>query len=672
MGKRNVSMKIKLIASFAGMLAVFLAVAYFNLTQVRDIKSQHGVQNEKVSYELMALELKVLVQDLKDISSGLMISRKLEFVDKYNVKRKEYNELLQKIGSTAATPDQIQLRSQLIVATSEYMEVFDRAVRVIQDTSYSETDILKNTESLYNQAQQQRDLIFNLVDKFYRIYMDDANAATQASNEKMDDTVSVMIGAAAMILLVGSGIAFLLIRSFVRPIGRLQRAVALISEGDLRHKINAESNDELGQLSHSFDKMIDQVRHMLGSTQQIASSLSGHSQSFRHMSVTTASANADILKAIEEISAGADQQAQRTEQSAHIIGELDQEVRAVWEAARHMQQMSAEAELKTELGEASVQELSRTSRQTEAIIDQAVDAMHTLSAGSKQIGSIVKAITEISTQTHILALNAAIEAARAGVHGRGFSVVAEEVRTLAAQTNESSKSIGELIVTLQKQIAELETRMQETRSGLSKQNAKVGATLTSFSAIRSSMQDIGGQIDRIGGMIGNAQEQNKRLMDSVHFVAAVAEETAASVEEVNSTSYQQDAAIRLIAGQADDMNRLSQLLFEEINKFRIEPQQPNGNAPASDQYDPEASSTESGLPTEGKTKLEDGAPAPAPVQPANSRSETGGGMTEERSEQPENRDAAAKETPPESSATSDSERESERKKAENEKKLVTV
>lgn len=659
MGKRNVSMKIKLIASFAGMLAVFLAVAYFNLTQVRDIKSHHGVQNEKITYELTALELKVIVQDLKDISSGLMISRKLDFVEKYNVKRKEYNELLQKVGNTATTPEQIQLRSQLIVATSEYMEVFDRAVRVIQDTSYNETDILKNTESLYNQAQQQRDLIFDLVDKFYRIYADEANAAIAASNEKMDGTVAVMIGAAIVILLLGSIVAALLIRSFVKPIGRLQKAVALISEGDLRFKINAQSNDELGQLSHNFDKMIDQVRHMLGTTQQIASSLSENSQSFRQVSVTTAAANADILKAIEEISAGADQQAQRTEQSAQIIGELDREVRTVWEAARHMQQMSAEAGQKTELGEASVQELSAASRQTGAMIDQALEAMDALSTGSKQIGSIVKAITEISTQTHILALNAAIEAARAGVHGKGFSVVAEEVRTLAAQTNESAKSIGERIGALQLQIGGLGGKMRETRDKLYNQNAKVDATLESFSAIRMSMQEIGGQIDRIGGMIGNAQEQNKRLMDSVHFVAAIAEETAAGVQEVNSTSFQQHASIRLIAGQADDMNRLSQELFEEINKFRIDPEQLEGKTSNSS-----GSAASTTLSEAAGSRPE--ARIASPVMPnGEATADSGGPSSEEREDQPGDLQA------PEKAAERDA-KQPEAKKAEEEKKLVGV
>ncbi|PJI52474.1 hypothetical protein CTI14_41675 [Methylobacterium radiotolerans] len=99
------------------------------------------------------------------------------------------------------------------------------------------------------------------------------------------------------------GIAFLLIRSFMNPIQRLQHAVQKIAAGDLRHKINSSSQDELGKLSQNFDEMIDQVKGMLSNTQTIASSLTEHSRSFHEFSEATAAANQDIVRAIQEISA---------------------------------------------------------------------------------------------------------------------------------------------------------------------------------------------------------------------------------------------------------------------------------------------------------------------------------------------------------------------------------
>lgn len=567
---RSLTLRAKLLASFSILVVIIVSVSLFNHVQVTKIENHIGNQNDKVGMQLMALELKVVLQDMKDTTSGLMISRDLQYKDKFEQQKKTFSDLLSRLSESAATDDQYKWRSQLLLSRTEFFDTFDRAVHLIQNKSLTETDLQKNTDSLYREAQTQRDAMFALVDNFYRDYSADAEMAVAASSDKIGQTSSAMIVAAGIVLLLTVLISYWLIVSFTRPIRRLRQAMAVIAVGDLRHTINAESNDELGQLSHSFDNMIGQVRRMLGSTQQIASSLAGHSVTFRQLSATTAAANADILKAIEDISAGADTQAQRSETSAQAIVELEGDVHAVWDAAQEMRRMNMEAEQTTESGAAAVRELKETAQLTEAMIAHVGEAMRTLSASSSKIGGIVNTMTEISGQTHILSLNAAIEAARAGAYGRGFAVVAEEVRTLAAEAGVSSKRIAGIVVDLQRQIGELEARMEQARAGLARQNGKVGDTLTAFSAIREAMLANGERIERIGGLIRNAEDQNKRLMESVHFVAAVAEETAAGVEEVNSTSYQQDASIRLIAEQADDIHRLSQQLFAEVSRFRIE------------------------------------------------------------------------------------------------------
>ncbi|MDB5056448.1 MAG: methyl-accepting chemotaxis sensory transducer [Bacilli bacterium] len=566
----DLSLKGKLILSFVGMLLLFLSAAYFNLHQVNGIKSQMDNQNSKVDLKLMALDLKVLTQELKDISSGLMISHDLSYVAQYNEKKVEFQKKMKEMQDSSTTPEQNQWRSLLILSTVDFLDTFDRAVNLMTDKSYSALDIQKNTESLYTQSQQQRDAIFKLVDNFYVVYSKDAQFAVTTSYGMLDHTVSFMIIATVAVLLSGIFIAYFLIRSFTRPINRLQKAVALISTGDLRHKINSISKDELGLLSHNFDLMIDQVRDMLRNTQQIASSLSEHSSSFHSFAKDTATANTDIIKAIEEISNGADQQAVHSEQSAHIISVLDTELTDIWRQTESMQLKSKEAERFTLLGSESVEELNESAQKTAQMIEQAAQAMHALTVNSKEIGKIVNTITEISSQTNVLSLNAAIEAARAGIHGRGFAVIADEVRLLSQQTNESSKTIENMIHTIQGQMKEVDQQMKGAKEGFHLQNTKVDATLTSFHSIRTSMQDMILQMGDIHQKIDQAKTKNHLLVESIEFVATVAEQTAAGVEEVNSTSLQQDASIHRIAGEADDIHMLSQQLFAEINKFKAD------------------------------------------------------------------------------------------------------
>jgi methyl-accepting chemotaxis protein len=565
----NMTMRFKLIAGFGGVFLIFLAVAFFNLHQINQIKQQMNNQNDKVELKVLALELKEMVQEMNIIASGLEISKKPEFIQKYNSKRQPYNDLIRKIGDTASTPDQQKWRSQLIQASVDYINNFDTAAKMVQDPNLKPNDLQINLLYLYNESQDLKDQIFGLVDKFYVTYAEAADQAIASSTKALNDSSIIMMVASILVLIVTLSIAFLLIRSFTRPIKALQKAVSLIAAGDLTQTINSTSKDELGQLSQSFDHMILQVRQMLSATKHIASSLSDHSHEFHRFSQLTASANTDILRAIHEISNGADEQAMKTEQSSVLIAELEAEIRDITAYTYEMMRTSDEAAAGTLQGTQSVRALKHSSEQSQAVLHKVDAAMQTLAASSKQIGAIIHSITEISTQTNVLALNAAIEAARAGVHGRGFSVIADEVRQLSQQTNDSSKTISGIIGALQKQIQELQSSLIEARDSAFTQNNRVTDTLGSFESIEHSMQGIKGQIEQIHLKIEQARSKNDKLIDSVQFVAAIAQETAAGVEEVNSTSNQQDASIRRIAGESDDILELAEQLFAEISKFKI-------------------------------------------------------------------------------------------------------
>lgn len=551
------------------MLILFLGVAGYNLQQINNMKAQLQQQNEKVDLKLMALELKEMVQELNIIASGLEISKKTEYIPKYNEKRKIFDDMIKRIGDTATTPEQVKWRSQLISLTVDYTNTFDVAAKLIQENQLSKTDLDRNMEYLYNESQKYMGEIFTNVDQFYIAYSQDAEVAVAATQTMLHQTVLVMIAASVLVLISSAVIAYLLVRSFIRPIQQLQQAVRRIASGDLRSRIDSSAQDELGALSRDFDHMTSQVRAMLWNTRTIASALAEHSHAFHSFSGSTAAANADIVRAIHEISAGADQQAMHSEQSASIMTELEHELEIVSAFTQTMQTKSQEAASNTRTGSASMEALKEASSLSRQVLDKVYEAMESLSASTGQIHKIVNTITDISQQTNVLALNAAIEAARAGVHGRGFSVIAEEVRQLSLQTNQSSHSISAIIRSLQQQTKVLESSLGEARASFSQQEGKMDDSLESFRHIRESMDELSSHIEQINAQIASAKDRNNLLVESVQFVASIAQETAAGVEEVNSTSIQQDAAIRQIASQADDILGWSQQLFREMNRFQI-------------------------------------------------------------------------------------------------------
>ncbi|TDG01001.1 methyl-accepting chemotaxis protein [Paenibacillus piri] len=565
----GMTLRMKLLSGFTCMLILFLGTALYNLFQVQEIKTQLNLQNNKVELKLMALELKEMVQELNIIASGLEISKKVEYIPIYNEKRKLYDVMIKRIGDTATTPEQAKWRSQLIALTVDYTNTFDVAAKLIQEKSLPPADLDKNMEYLYNESQKLMGDIFTNVDQFYVTYSRDAELAVAETESSLDRTVTVMLIASLLVVVFSAAIATVLIRSFVSPIRRLQQAVQSIAEGDLRYKINSRSQDELGALSRSFDHMIDQVRSMLANTQAIASYLSEHSYTFHGFSRSTAAANADIIRAIDEISSGADQQASHSEQSSYIIAELEKEIETISAFSQTVQSRSREAAFNTHTGSASMEALKQATGASQSVFENVFHEMESLSSRSSQISKIVNTISDISHQTHVLAINAAIEAARAGIHGRGFSVIAEEVRQLSSQTGESSKMISSIIRALLDQIGGLELLLSDARASFDQQNGKMSESMDAFRQIRGSMDELSGQIDLIQEQIASTKSKNGLLVESVQYVAAIAQETAAGVEEVSAASAQQDTAIHQIASQADDILSLSQQLFEEISRFRI-------------------------------------------------------------------------------------------------------
>lgn len=565
---KNMTLKMKLISGFAGMLAVFLGAALFNFHLIESIKEQLASQNKKVELKQTALELKEMVQELNVIASGLEISKDTSYIPVYHEKRQAFDAMIKRIGDTASTPEQIAWRSKLISLTVDYANTFDVAARLVQENKLPAADLTKNMEFLYAESQKLKDGIFTYVDYFYVVYSEEAEASVRRSQELLHDTVAVMITAFLLALASAAGIAFLLIRSFVRPIRLLLQAVGAIAQGDLRHNVNNPSKDELGMLSQSFDLMVDKVRDMLANTLSIASSLADHSRSFHEFAERTAAANAEMVKSIQEISAGTEQQAANSENSAALMAELESEMEDISALMDTMLTAGKEASMNSMRGSSAMNSLQSAAEQSGRMLDNVYSDMETLIASSRQIGTILAAIADISTQTNVLSLNASIEAARAGQHGKSFTVIANEVRQLAAQTANSSKEANRIVDMLQSSMRRLQTSIKAATETMSEQNGKVDDTISVFDMIRCSIDKLIGQIGHIHEKIAKTKLKHAALASSAQNVAAIAQETAAGVEEINAVSQTQDSSIRRIASEADDIHSLSQSLFREINQFQ--------------------------------------------------------------------------------------------------------
>ncbi|OME74741.1 hypothetical protein BSK65_03485 [Paenibacillus odorifer] len=564
----HLSMKWKLILSFSAVVLFFLGVALYQNYKINQVEISMETQKMEMEKRITVSAITQLLQEMNSVETSLAGSSDLEFTQPFKDKQTKLMEELGKVKFEADSPASKELE-QLHNQVGGYTGYFDGLVNTLKDEQLDPMAVLERIDELHTKALAMNKAMLETNEKLYTAAAENAEKAQDYSFDLLNLTSSMGAYAAILVFIFTLIIAVMLIRSFLNPINKLQVALRKIAEGDLRQQINSPYNDELGSLSHHFDHMVLRVREMLQQTQSVASSLATYSHSFQQSSSITAHTNQEIVSTIQEISVGAEQQAGQSEQSASLIQELEREVHEITEYTEVMLSTSQTANHNTRKGSESVIALREVSEHSRESVNKVYLALTKLSDQSKDISRITKSITNISNQTNILSLNAAIEAARAGVYGKGFAVIADEVRQLSDQTKESSVHISQIINELQAGMDEFQKYMLETKGNLEEQDQKVAETLSSFEAIDQSIVEISKQIGQIHDKVDMTQTMNRRLAESVHNVAAIAEETAAGVQEVNASSVQQDNAIHDIARQAVEINEISQKLFKEINVFKI-------------------------------------------------------------------------------------------------------
>lgn len=562
------SMKWKLIFSFSAITLIFLGVALYQGHKINQVELSMERQKSEMEKRITVSTITQLLQELNRAETSLAESSDIELAEPLQEKQQQMLAELAKVEFEQDTPAFTML-GLLGSQAAEYGEFITELLGAMSDETLDPLTVLEQIDVIHTKALALNQSMLETNGKLYTAAADNAEQAQNVSFTLLDDTVSIVAYAAGGVFLFMLVLAWLLIRSFLSPVGKLQAALRQIADGDLRQQINSPYNDELGQLSHHFDHMVGRVQGMLRQTLSAAGSLAEYSHSFQQSSAITAHTNRDIVRTIQEISLGADQQAVQSEQSTLLLEELARGVQDITEYTDVMLATSEIANRNTQQGSDTVTALRQISQHSRVSINKVYVALEQLVNQSKDISRITNSITEISKQTNILSLNAAIEAARAGASGKGFAVIADEVRHLSVQTNDSSVHISRIIQELQAGMADFQGYMMETKESLEQQDHQVAETLASFGAIDESIAGISTQIGQIHEKVEQTRTINSRLAESVHSVASVAEQTAAGVQEVNASSTQQDQAISDIARQAEEINEISQRLFREINVFKI-------------------------------------------------------------------------------------------------------
>ncbi len=390
--------------------------------------------------------------------------------------------------------------------------------------------LMKQQQAMREQSKQASQLILSIQNKLEGITAQSQqlmNASIQASDRVQTQSTLTQGISIAIAIFVAILVAFTLGKAIRRPLKELLRVLTEVTQGDMTQRVGFKSQNEFGQLASQINLLIHQMGDVLKQLSQASTQLNSAAHDNRH---TTESVRADLEK-----------QRQETASVAAAMTQMEASVREVAQAANQTLERVQDVEKASEMGRKVMAGNITTTHQLAGKLQQTGKVIGDVSAMNGQIGNILDVIRGIAEQTNLLALNAAIEAARAGEQGRGFAVVADEVRNLAGRTAQSTSEIQTMIENLQQGVARAVNVMQEC-------SREMDSCVDQSSQANNAMEEVQGIVVLISDMssqIASAAEQQQAtsadIATNLNRISDISDLNYQGIERVAETSQQLDS-----------------------------------------------------------------------------------------------------------------------------------
>lgn len=384
-----------------------------------------------------------------------------------------------------------------------------------------------------------------------------------AAIQRIAVILTVLIAFAAVV--IGIGISF----SISRPIEHIREKLKQVQQGDLTVRADITGKHEFGQLSGSFNEMTSNMKRLIEEVGLVIGNVTDNSVMLKEIAANSAQASKEVITAVEAVSSGATQQAQDAEKASSVIQQFIGRVNETEEHFNDVVEATNNTKAAGNRAEQTIETLNMTTRDTISLSRNIRNDMKELAVKLDKISGIIDMINGISEQTNLLALNAAIEAARAGEAGRGFAVVADEVRKLADQSSRSVKSIAGIIGDIYVTTDKTEAMIENGSVTFTKQEEAVKKTELIFKEVILNMDHIIKEVNIVYRMLGGLEGLQKNASDSIISIAAIAQESAAAIEEVLASGEEQTSLAENLVRMSTGFGSIIEELKKQIEHFRV-------------------------------------------------------------------------------------------------------
>lgn len=364
-------------------------------------------------------------------------------------------------------------------------------------------------------------------------------------------------------------LSLFMVRMISKPLGTLRKLMKEGEQGNLLVRTQFKRRDEFGELGISFNEMMEKITQLVKQTNDSAQQVLENANELLEASRKTALSAREISVATEEIANGASTLAIEAEKGNDLTIHIGQQMKGAVEANLQMGASAQEVRAVSEQGISYMNELTMKTGETEEKTRQMVEKVDRLKESTSSIRQILDVLNNVTKQTNILSLNATIEAARAGAAGKGFMVVADEIRKLADQSRQSIDVVAQITESIQSEIDETVAVLQEAYPIFQEQITSVKEADKIFKDVQGKMVEFINQLDEVTESIQQLDQSQQTLSEAISNVSAVSQQSSATSEEVASLSSEQLSVSEGLVSLAERLESVSTNLKDTLSKFKV-------------------------------------------------------------------------------------------------------
>ncbi|SHF90227.1 methyl-accepting chemotaxis protein [Ornithinibacillus halophilus] len=485
-------------------------------------------------------------------------------IEEFNTRGEEFNELEATLRETLDTDEQKEIINQVASMDEELNELF-----ATMRTNVNTDDIISAENNVFA-ANKVRTEMIDLLEELRVTVNEERTAAVNDAKESQALTFMIQIVSFAISTFIGVSLVIFISRRISKNLTKLVDISENIADGNLAvEKLDYNGKDEIGKLGNAVHTMSTNLRRMIQQVTNVSETVTSQSEELTQSANEVKAGTEQVATTMQELAAGSETQANSASSLAEVMSTFSTKVKDTNENGVLISENSNNVLSMTNNGTEIMKSTTSQMKKIDQIVQEAVLKVKGLDEQSQKITSLVTVIKDVADQTNLLALNAAIEAARAGEHGKGFAVVADEVRKLAEQVSVSVTDITGIVTTIQTESSDVANTLQGGYKEVEEGSSQIEITNETFANIADAVTNMATNINTVTTNLAEIDERTKDMNLSIEEIASISEQSAAGVEETTASTEQASSTMEEVAGSSDQLAKLAEELNQLVRQFRL-------------------------------------------------------------------------------------------------------